>query len=402
MAEFNFTKKELEALPAPAKRALYYDTKREGLGLLVRPTGHKSFFWRRRVNYDFKWITIGSFPDLSIDQARESADSYNKMAAEWKRNKYVGPDPFKTPDKFTLGDLFAKYYETLKTKGTSPQRGPATEKSLKDTKSWYDAHLAKWADRDLVWITVERVRELHTKITKENGPVIANRVMSLLRRCINWGTDNELWRGENPAEKVKWNYEKPRERFVQPGDEMKRLLEAIEKEKHTNWDLHDFLLLSLFCGQRKSNLLAMRWEQIKMSVTGEAEWDIPVTKNGKSQKVPLLPEALTVLQERKRRATKNSVWVFPSDKSNVGHIKDKKKSWKRLRESAGISDVHIHDLRRTLGSYMAGSNASLPIIGKALGHSSIASTQVYARLNLDPVRQAMSAAVSGMKKTLTA
>ena len=244
---------------------------------------------------------------------------------------------------------------------------------------------------------MDRVRELHKDITEKNGPIIANRAIGLLRRCINWGIRKDIWQGENPAEKIDWNAEKSRERFVQP-DEMARLLKAVEKERGVNWDLHDFILLALYCGQRKSNLLAMRWEQIKMSVTGEAEWEIPITKNGRSHKIPLLPEALTVLQDRKRRAKdEKSAWVFPSG-GKSGHLRDVKKSWGRLRKAVKIPDVHIHDLRRTLGSFMAGANVSLPIIGKALGHNSVASTQVYARLQLDPVRQAMSVAIQGMKK----
>lgn len=261
----NFTKKGLEALPIPPeKRAVYHDKGTRGLGILVRPTGHKSFFWFRRVNGDPTWKTIGDFPDLTFDQARESADDFNKKLAEWKRKNYEGPSPFKKQDELTLGTLYEKYYETLKTKGASPKRGPATDKSLKDTQAWYDAHLKRWEDRKLDSLRVERVRELHKKITDDNGPIIANRVVSLLRRCINWGIHRDLWHGENPAEKIDWNTEKSRERFVQP-DEMARLLKAVEKERGGNWDLHDFVLLSLYCGQRKSNLLAMRWEQIKMN-----------------------------------------------------------------------------------------------------------------------------------------
>lgn len=56
----------------------------------------------------------------------------------------------------------------------------------------------------------------------------------------------------------------------------------------------------------------------------------------------------------------------------------------------------MHDLRRTLGSNMAMSNQSLQIIGKALGHRSAKSTQVYARLAHDPVRQAMQVAQQQM------
>jgi len=54
--------------------------------------------------------------------------------------------------------------------------------------------------------------------------------------------------------------------------------------------------------------------------------------------------------------------------------------------------VRIHDLRRTLGSWQAATGASLSIIGRALGHKSVTATAVYARLDLDPVRQSVEAA----------
>jgi integrase len=56
----------------------------------------------------------------------------------------------------------------------------------------------------------------------------------------------------------------------------------------------------------------------------------------------------------------------------------------------------MHDLRRSLGSWLAAGNASLAITGKALGHADLKSTQVYSRLQLDPVRQAVSTAVASM------
>jgi hypothetical protein len=54
-----------------------------------------------------------------------------------------------------------------------------------------------------------------------------------------------------------------------------------------------------------------------------------------------------------------------------------------------VPDVHIHDLRRTLGSWLAASGYSLPLIGRALDHTQVSTTAIYARLNLDPVRQAL-------------
>jgi integrase len=61
-----------------------------------------------------------------------------------------------------------------------------------------------------------------------------------------------------------------------------------------------------------------------------------------------------------------------------------------------IENLRLHDLRRTLGSYMAMNNQSLQIIGKVLGHKSPAATQIYSRLAFDPIRQAMENAQASM------
>jgi integrase len=403
MLSIDFTKGALESIPTPTdKRAIWHDSSKKsvnGMGLLVTPTGKKSFFWYKKVNNEPTWKKLGEFGQgMTLEQARDAAQAHNTALTKWKNEKYVGANPFKkVPAGLTLGKLYGQYYDELKTRGCKNDR-PATEKSLKDTQSWYDAHLSKWKDRTLDSLQLDRVKELHAKITKENGPIVANRVVGLLRRCINWGITEELWSGENPAEKIKWNKEKSREDFVKYED-MPRLLEGLDKERGGNWDLHDFVLLSLFIGQRKSNTLAMRWEHITANPTGGFDWYIPLTKNGESLRVPLCVEVMTVLQGRKKRAKTakiTSPWVFPSD-SKSGHIRDMKKSWDRLRKAVKIPTIRIHDLRRTMGSWMAGSNASLPIIGKALGHKSQAATQIYARLQLDPVQQAMSTAVAAMK-----
>lgn len=208
-----------------------------------------------------------------------------------------------------------------------------------------------------------------------------------------------MWAGDNPAEGIRLNVEHSRERYVEPL-EMARLLNVLKTEEGVNWDLHDGVLLALYLGPRKANLFAMRWRDVKMSVTGDAEWEIVKTKNGRSQTIPLPLQALELLKARRLRVEKKdkeNPWVFPS-RGKSGHLKDVKRSWKRLRKDAGIPDVHFHDLRRTHGSYMAGANVSLLVIGKALGHKSQASTQVYSRLNLDPVRHAQRLAIEGMNK----
>ena len=63
---------------------------------------------------------------------------------------------------------------------------------------------------------------------------------------------------------------------------------------------------------------------------------------------------------------------------------------------AGLSNLRIHDLRRTLGSWQAKQGASLAIIGKSLNHKNPSTTAIYARLDLDPVRDSVNSATSAM------
>lgn len=100
---------------------------------------------------------------------------------------------------------------------------------------------------------------------------------------------------------------------------------------------------------------------------------------------------------KSRQASENpSPFVFPSSTSASGHLEEPKRGWQRIIERANIKDLRIHDLRRSLGSWQASTGASLSIIGKSLGHKNVATTAIYARLNLDPVRESVETATAAM------
>ena len=157
-----------------------------------------------------------------------------------------------------------------------------------------------------------------------------------------------------------------------------------------NESARDYILLSLLTGARKSNVLAMRWDQINLEV---GLWVIPKTKNGSSHTIPVVQQALEILKSR--YANKISEWVFPGG-GKSGHLEDPKKAWQRILKRAQINDLRIHDLRRSLGSWQASTGASLAIIGKTLAHRNVSTTAIYARLNIDPVRDAMNKATQAM------
>ena len=215
----------------------------------------------------------------------------------------------------------------------------------------------------------------------------------MFNKAIEWG-----YKGDNPANNVKKFKEKSRDRFLQV-DELPRFFKALEEEE--NITTRDYFYISLYTGARKANVLAMRWDEVNFT---SQEWRIPKTKNGDSLTLPLVQEAIKILKERKKELGKLDLpalqkeWIFPSLTSKSGHLEEPKKVWQRILQKAGIKDLRIHDIRRTLGSYQAITGASLPIIGKSLGHKSGQATQIYSRMNLDPVRNSLEKAIGLISK----
>jgi integrase len=141
----------------------------------------------------------------------------------------------------------------------------------------------------------------------------------------------------------------------------------------------------------------MHWRELDLSA---GVWRIPRTKNDEPQSVTLCPEAVAILEARKDAT--GGGFVFPGT-GRTGHIVEPKKAVERVMARAGIpygrnvpNGVTLHDMRRTLGSWQARTGASLAIIGKSLNHKSPQATAIYARLDLDPVRQSVNTATAAM------
>lgn len=428
--EFNFTIKAIEALPIPTsgKRAYYRDSKVHGLELMITSTGTRSFNFYRKISGRPVRAKLGAFPDLSIEKARGKASAMNADIAD-------GKNPAEARQRLrkeqTFGELFREYMERY---------------SKKQKRSWqYDEReinkfLSHWFNHKISAVSKQDVQKLHERIRDQNGLYQANRLLERLRamynKAIEWG-----WKGENPAAGIKKFKEKSRDRFLQP-HELPYFFEALETETE-NVAAKDYIMLSLLTGARKSNVLSMRWDELNLE---RAEWRIPETKNGEPVLVALSVQALEILTMRKKH--KQNEWVFASKTSKKGHLQDPKKAWQRVLKRAeiyqllellakkkgwkvkdlerlkleaeahltntveeyrkeakrlkldtsglGLPGVRIHDLRRSLGSWQAVTGASGYIIGKSLGHKSQQATAIYARLNLDPVRESVERATAAM------
>ncbi|WNB74540.1 tyrosine-type recombinase/integrase [Methylomonas koyamae] len=379
---FSFTKPQIEALPVPepGERVIYHDTHKNAAGLQLRVTSTgQTFFIQRRVDGKPERVTIGKFPDYSIENARKEAARLTALIAQG-----INPnsDARALKTETTLQELFDDFLQHRRNK-----RGAfLSEKTKRSYRYDFGLYLGKWSKRKLSQFKDTDFGRLHAEIGKEH-PTTANRVIAMASSLFGYAAERKLFKGVNPAHGIKKYPETKRDRFLQ-SDELPAFFTALAEEP--NETLRDYFLISLLTGARRSNVQEMQWPQINFD---RAEWRIPTTKNGEPQTVTLSAEALEIL--RNRQASNPGTWVFPGSGAS-GHLVEPKKAWRRVLSRAGIDDLRIHDLRRTLGSWQAKTGASLAIVGKSLNHKSPSTTAIYARLDLDPVRESVDKATSAM------
>ena len=374
--EIVFTQKVLSALPLPdgKKRLYFYDAKEAGLVIQVTPTGRKTFQL-------FKWyktkpvrITLGTFPDMTIEQARKQAQQHK---ADMARGVNPADEKRKARQEMTFEELFEIYME----RHSKPRK-----RTWREDLDKFKTYLKPLGKKRLSEIKKSHISAIHARIGKKHK-ITANRVLALISSVFGRAIEYGLYENLNPCRGIRKFPEKSRERFLQ-ADELPRFFKALDEEP--NETLRDYLYISLLTGARRANVLAMRWNELNLE---QGTWIIPRTKTGDPQTVVLTPEAVEILKDRKKKAS--SMFVFPG-KGKTGHLVEPAKGWKRILERAGIKGLRIHDLRRTLGSWQASTGSSLPIIGKSLNHKNASTTAIYARLNLNPVRESVQRATIAM------
>jgi integrase len=234
-------------------------------------------------------------------------------------------------------------------------------------------------------LTRMQVIQWHQEIGHTRGFTAANTALVLLHALYQKAQDWELYDGKNPAARVKKFTTPSRHRFIQ-ANELPWLLKSLSEElPHVEL----FFLCLLLTGCRVGELRAAKWMDLDLE---RGLWHKPTTKNGRSHTVPLA----AVLIHRLQQLPHHTAWVFPSHPNGIYACRAGlwsrtaiQAKWKRIRKRTGLVDVHIHDLRRTTASWLAISGANLPVIQQVLNHSSLAVTNVYARLSVAPVRLAL-------------
>ncbi|MBT3305938.1 MAG: site-specific integrase [Alphaproteobacteria bacterium] len=364
------TNKSIKAFAYQGGWDVRWDDTVPGLGVRIYPTGKKSFVLSYRAAGRKRLMVLGRYgADLTLDQARDKARKLRVKVRE-------GEDPAEAKRREaqgqTFGDLIGAYIE--RHAKVHKRTWPADERRLR-------LHIPQtWLGRKANAIKREEVADLHNRFGLR-APYEANRLLEVLRKMFKlakvWGFVDET--DVNPAEGIQRFKERKRKRWVEP-EELPRLVDAIDQEP--NVYIRAAIWLFILSGVRRSELLEAKWEQV---LWNRGQLRLPETKSGEEQHATLSGPALAILQGIPKQ--EGNPYIFPGAKQGH-HLVNITKPWGRIRKAADVDDLRLHDLRRTVGSWMTQAGVDLNLIRDALRHQNISTTLTYARLGQDAAREA--------------
>ena len=253
--------------------------------------------------------------------------------------------------------------------------------------NYYENHILPWfKGRPIAGITRREVLEwfesLHAK------PASANRslpVLSvILRQAEVYGYRPE---DSNPCKDIKRYRRRARERFLSP-DEIRRVVEVLNRYDETRPAQADFIRLLLLTGCRKGELLTLKWRDYR-----EGKLFLRDSKNG-PRTVWLSSAAREVL----KRLPRKNAWVFPSPYRAAEHLAEITEFWQDVRTEAGVPDVRPHDLRHTYASIALMHGETVLTIGRLLGHDHPGTTLKYTNFADAAAREAVDTVSSVLRR----
>ncbi len=367
--KFRFTKRGIENLEAhdpsaSGSRAMEYsDAECIGLRVAVSANGQKTFYWRYSIYKRKRVISIGSFPAVAVQEARQRCWDYRNMVSR-------GLDPLVEKDKqkntLTFAEFCKLYVEHSKT----------VNKSWRHFERMIDILIPIFGRHLLTSISQRDVQKhLDSIIANKRSGATHNRTRSLVHRmfqvAIDWG-----YMTTNPASGTKKLPENPEERHWITVEDSQKLLAALE-EIPKPWRVSacavKFLLVT---GKRLAESMRIRWTDLDEE-NRVVFLRLETMKGKRPAKLFLSDLAMEVIEELKEYRREDSPYLFPGLKPGA-RLTTPRKVFATAKELAGIdSAISLHGLRHGYASNLLDMGATVWEVKKLLNHQDISTTQKY-------------------------
>lgn len=407
------SKKTVDAAKAGPVRGFIWDGKLTGFGLVIQPSGVKSYVYQyRTAEGRSRRLTIGRHGDpWTAEKAREQAEKHARTVAD-------GGDPLGAKQAarkaLTVGQLLDVYIEspTFATKAESTRavdRGrierhlrPVLGRAIADKVSPDDIKAAfKAIESGATAGTVKTgVRGL-ARVT--GGAGTARMAVRLLRAVYAWGS-KEGHVTTNPAAGVDCGADGQREAIIESGDEYGAVfaaLQALEDEQEIRPAAADAIRIIALTGARRGEIAGLRWRHVNLRA-GVAVLPIDEHKTGKKTKKPRvigLPAAAREIIERQPKGQPDDFVFRPARGKGAIALN---KPWRMARARAGLKrEIVLHSLRHSLASHMAMDGAEAAQIMAVMGHRTLTTAQRYVHQVEDKRAAIAEQAAAGVSAALS-
>jgi integrase len=412
-ARVALTDRHMRALRAGATATDIWDTQQRGLLVRVLPSGRIEFAIRYRIHGRRRRLKLGGYPAVSLQQARlrarkaqSAVDDGKDPAGERQAAKAAHTD--------TVAALAEDY---LKKHARKFKRSAAEDERVLEADV-----LPTWGARSVRDLTRRDVRTLIDRVADRGAGVMANRVLALVRKMLNFAVDHD-WLDANPAARVKKPTPEVSRERVLTNDEIRRIWRVLEHfpttterpapgrkgAKGSDEDpicpvspaLAAALKVRLLTAQRGGEIVRMKWIDVDLA-TGW--WTIPGTdtKNGEPHRVPLVERAQAIIRaqqpEEAQEDEEEDEFVFVGRGAS---LRDRAKKAPAALARVLKIDFRGHDLRRTAATRMAAAGVPRDHIAKVLNHveGGARATRVYDRHSYDAEKRV---ALEAWDRALTA
>lgn len=377
------TKRSVEKLAIEPKDYIVFDSEVGGFGVRLLPSGRRSYIVQYRSGGRTRRIAIGQHGAVTVEEARRRAKELLGEVAAGHNPAEVIARHRGAPTVASVGERFLREHVTIRCKDST---GREYRRALE-----IFAYPALGSHK-IIDITRADISKLHH--AHRSTPYQANRTLGVLSKlftlCEVWGLRPD---GSNPCRHVPKYREEKRERFLSHV-ELRRLGEVLSESESNGAETQHVIAavrLLILTGCRLSEIQTLQW----IFVNGRF-LELPDSKTG-ARRIPLPPAAQQIIAN------------LPQDPDNPfviagavpgQHVTDLQKPWRRIRKSAGLDDVRIHDLRHTYASNAVTQGMSIQMVGKLLGHTQIQTTMRYAHLADDALMRAAEHVSAGLSSCM--
>jgi len=376
---------------AEGKTAFFWDDEIAGFGLVVQPSGSKSYCYQyRTAEGRTRRGTLGKPSEtFTPTRAREKAKG-------WRRVIEDGGDPLEDKREarqaLTMAELFDKYLE-------SPRFSEKADSTRAVDRGRITRHLVPTLGREFVHkVSTDTARRAFAKIRDgktaanvktdnkrgraivKGGEGTARSAIRLLRAVFTWAVE-EGYATSNPATGVKVGTDGERELILSSPEEYRRLfrtLDDLEARHAIRQPVADAIRVIALTGARRGEIAGLEWAHVDLE---RGRLVLPAARHktgGKTGKPRIigLPTAAQAIIARQPEGEPDA-FVFRPARSTGGPL-NLSKAWRRVRADAELPEgIGLHGLRHSLASSMAMAGAQAAEIMVTLGHRQLSTTQRY-------------------------